>query len=90
VDTEAFTIAQRMLGYSYKNGIGVAKDTSVAATWFEKAAAHKDVLSLMSLGTLYHRGLGVDKDGERAFALYQQAADLGKKKSPDFLQKNLQ
>jgi TPR repeat protein len=82
VDIEV-TIAQRMLGLSYKNGTGVAKDTSVAATWFEKAAAHKDIPSLMSLGTLYQRGLGVDEDGERAFALYQQAANLGKKKRPD-------
>jgi TPR repeat protein len=85
VDIEV-TIAQRMLGLSYKNGTGVAKDTSVAATWFEKAAAHKDIPSLMSLGTLYQRGLGVDEDGERAFALYQQAANLGKKKRPDFSQ----
>jgi TPR repeat protein len=47
--------------------------------WLEKAAAHGDVLSLLTLGMFYERGLGVVQDGARAFALNQQAADLGKK-----------
>jgi TPR repeat protein len=79
--TRINTGAQRALGSCYKDGLGVAKDASAAAAWWEKAVVHGDIPSLTMLGTLYERGIGVGQDGERAFALYKQAADLGEKRT---------
>ena len=66
--------AQSRPGYCYRQGKGVAKDTSESA----KAAEQGDTAGQTMLGVLYERGDGVKKDLEKAVSWYQKAATQGK------------
>ena len=69
--------AQAMLGRTYQEGLGQAKDYKQAAEWYEKAAAQGHRMALFSLGNLYFEGDGVAKDQVKAIQLYRQSADKG-------------
>ncbi|NOS78638.1 MAG: sel1 repeat family protein [Nitrospira sp.] len=69
--------AQAMLGRTYQEGLGQAKDYKQAAEWYGKAAAQGHRAALFSLGNLYFEGDGVTKDQVKAIQLYRQSADKG-------------
>lgn len=69
--------AQALLGRTYQEGLGQAKDYKQAAEWYGKAAAQGHRTALFSLGNLYFEGDGVPKDQVKAIQLYRQSADLG-------------
>ncbi|WP_407652607.1 tetratricopeptide repeat protein [Aporhodopirellula aestuarii] len=50
-------------------GKGIAQDSSLAAIWFEKAAAQGFDEAKYKLGILYSNGDGVEQDREKAFEL---------------------
>lgn len=52
-------------------------DHKKAFSLFQKAAEQGSVNALVNLADAYHAGLGTAKDGDRAKALYEQAADAG-------------
>jgi TPR repeat protein len=67
--------AQALLGRTYQEGLGQAKDYKQAAEWYGKAAAQGHRAALFSLGNLYFEGDGVAKDQVKAIQLYRQSAD---------------
>lgn len=69
--------AQALLGRTYQEGLGQAKDYKQAADWYGKAAAQGHRMSQFSLGNLYFEGDGVAKDQVKAIHLYRQSADQG-------------
>jgi TPR repeat protein len=69
--------AQALLGRTYQEGLGRAKDYKQAAGWYGKAAAQGHRAALFSLGNLYFEGDGVAKDQVKAIQLYRQSADKG-------------
>jgi len=69
--------AQALLGRTYQEGLGRAKDYKQAAEWYGKAAAQGHRAAQYSLGNLYFEGDGVPKDQVKAIKLYQQSADKG-------------
>ena len=69
--------AQALLGRTYQEGLGQAKDYTQAAEWYGKAAAQGHRAAQYSLGNLYFEGDGVPKDQVKAIQLYQQSADKG-------------
>ena len=69
--------AQALLGRTYQEGLGQAKDYKQAAEWYGKAAAQGHRAALFSLGNLYFEGDGVAKDQVKAIQLYRQSADQG-------------
>ena len=69
--------AQALLGRTYQEGLGQAKDYKQAAEWYGKAAEQGHRVALFSLGSLYFEGDGVAKDQVKAIQLYRQSADKG-------------
>ncbi|HYF86181.1 lysozyme inhibitor LprI family protein [Azospirillum sp.] len=69
--------AQTYLGRMYRKGQGVAKDPSVAVTWFQKAATQGEWEASNTLGTMYRLGEGVPQDFQKAIQWYLEAAKLG-------------
>jgi len=69
--------AQALLGRTYQEGLGQAKDYKQAAEWYSKAAAQGHRMALFSLGNLYFEGDGVAKDQVKAIQLYRESADKG-------------
>jgi TPR repeat protein len=55
----------------------LAKDYSLAAFWYRKAANQGDVIAQGNLGRLYHAGLGVPQDFAEAYHWARSAADKG-------------
>lgn len=69
--------AQALLGRTYQEGLGRAKDYKQAAEWYGKAAVQGHRAAQFSLGNLYFEGDGVPKDQVKAIHLYRQSADQG-------------
>src|SRR5580765_2780486 len=69
--------AQFMLGLAYEFGRGVAKDSTEAAHWYEKAANAGDPGAQTHLGNLYAEGNGVARDQALAIKWYLRAATRG-------------
>jgi hypothetical protein len=61
----------------YDAGEGVAKDSSEAARWYEKAASLGNPDAQFALGVNYDAGEGVAADKAKAAAWYRRAADQG-------------
>jgi hypothetical protein len=68
---------QMLLGRTYQQGLGQAKDYKQAAEWYGKAAGQGHRAAQFSLGYLYFEGDGVAKDQVKAIQLYRQSADQG-------------
>jgi TPR repeat protein len=62
------------LATTYDAGIGVSRDDSEAAKWYEQAARRGDPDAQYHLGILYREGRGVLKDVRRAYAWFNLAA----------------
>ena len=69
--------AQYELASLYRQGLGVEKDVSKAAQWYQKAANQGLAAAQNYLGVLYQNGNGVEKDLTKAAELYRKAADQG-------------
>jgi uncharacterized protein len=65
------------LAGDYLAGRGVTQDLSLAAYWYEKAAAAGDPRAQLETGYLYEAGIGVPRDPALAFHWYQLAASAG-------------
>lgn len=63
------------LGTLYLNGDGVARNPSMSAAWFRRAAEAGDPGAAYSLGNAYRLGLGVPADMNAAIRWYEAAAE---------------
>ena len=71
--------SQRNLGYLYRDGDGIGKDTQESFKWFQKSAENGDDHSQYELGKAYQTGNGVLQDKQEAFNWYLKAANQGNK-----------
>ena len=69
--------AQFYLGMLYDAGRGVARDPSVAASWYRKAAEQNHVPAQLFLGVLLHSGDGMEQDHREAARWFRAAAEGG-------------
>ena len=69
--------AQFMLGVMAENGLGTAKDVTVAADWYRKAAAAGIASAQYNLGVFYQLGTGVPRDNGQALKYHRLAAQQG-------------
>ena len=69
--------AQNNLGQLYSQGLGVHRDYTLAAEWFQKAADQGMPEAQRSLGSAYLSGRGVTKDYAMAVYWSRKAADQG-------------
>ena len=70
-------ISQRILGYCYHNGLGLAKDYNQAVMWYGKSADQGDSWAQNNLGVCYRYGLGVAQNYNEAVKWYRKAAEQG-------------
>ena len=68
--------AQTVVGYFYDTGDIVAREPSMAAEWYRKAAAQDDPLAEWLLGRLYLAG-GMQRDLNQAASVLQKSAQQG-------------
>jgi TPR repeat protein len=61
----------------YRDGIGVQRDFSNAAAYYQRACEAEEPLACTSLGDLYLTGRGVPADRKRAAALFRTACQEG-------------
>ncbi len=69
--------AAHALGMLYLNGDGVARNTAMAAGWFNRAAEAGHTDAAYHLGNAYRLGLGTPKNIRKALTWYEHAADGG-------------
>ena len=55
-------LALHAVGERYADGIGVARDMSEAAVWFERSAEAGFAPAQYRLGNMYEKGNGVERD----------------------------
>jgi TPR repeat protein len=66
--------ALNMLGYCYRDGLGVEKDPSKAvALWEKGVTTHGSVDCMTRLGFCYQHGWGVEQDEAKALMWYRKA-----------------
>lgn len=65
------------IGNRYAEGLGVTKDLTEAANWFEKSASHGFAPALYRLGNMNEKGLGTSRNLAKAIDFYQQSAKAG-------------
>ena len=65
------------LGVMYVNGWGVTRDTAIAQSWYEKAAAAGQLDGMQHLALLLDKGATGQADPKRAAHLLLQSAHLG-------------
>ena len=70
-------ISQRILGYCYHYGLGLAKDYNQAIMWYGKSADQGDSWAQNNLGVCYRNGLGVAQSYNEAVKWYRKAAEQG-------------
>ena len=69
--------AQFMMGTIFEQGLGVEKDLSAAARWYEKAGQNGNASAQYNLGIFYQFGKGVPKDERTAASWLLKAAAQG-------------
>lgn len=69
--------AQTLIGLMYDTGKGVARNDTIAAKWYTRAADEGHAEAKYRLAKLYEWGYGVEQDMVKALALYHQSAKLG-------------
>ena len=69
--------SQYAMGLLYENGLGVAIDPAVAATWYLKAAEQGNSDAQYNLGVMFERGVGVPVNHTEAARWYRPAAEQG-------------
>jgi TPR repeat protein len=65
--------SQYAMGLLYENGLGVAIDPAVAATWYLKAAEQGNSDAQYNLGVMFERGVGVPVNHTEAARWYRPA-----------------
>ncbi|MBN2815354.1 MAG: SEL1-like repeat protein [Campylobacterales bacterium] len=66
--------AQKLVGYSYLKGEGVAKDYKEARHWFERADAQGDAYACGIIGWMYETGNGANKNFSKALEYFKKGA----------------
>ena len=85
--TRGYPPAQTLLGVLNLQGLGVAKNPSAAADWWERATQKNYGKALYLLGNAFETGVGRKKDLAAAKTLYQDAALAGDAYATDKLLK---
>ena len=81
--------AQYTYGLCYERGTnGLKQDFTMAAHWYQKAAASEHDKAILALGKLYEEGKGVEKDVNKAVELYKKAASLGNEEAGFLIAEN--
>ncbi len=75
--SEGDPLALHAIGERFADGIGVARDMSEAAVWFERSAEAGFAPAQYRLGNMYEKGNGVERDYSLAMEWYEQAAEQG-------------
>lgn len=78
-DKEGDALATNMLGVMYKDGLGVAPDSSKAFSLYEKAANLGCEKAEVNLGLSYMQGIGTVPNHEKSFEHYNRAYEMGAK-----------
>lgn len=65
------------IGVLYNKGLGVDRDPTKAAEWYQRAAEFGYPNAQFNLANLYYSGEGVEKNAKQAAYWYQQAAERG-------------
>lgn len=66
-----------LLGAMYTDGLGNEKDDAKALYWYEKAAEHGRVKSMVQAADCYRKGIGTEIDQNAALRWYECAAQNG-------------
>jgi len=66
-----------MLGYAYKNGMGVVKNNKTSFKWYAKAAAQGDSYAQFKVGSAYTNGEVVLGNNQTAVQWFNLAAKQG-------------
>ena len=74
---EGHSRSQVMLGYSFKNGMGVVKNNKTSFKWYAKAAAQGDSYAQFKVGSAYTNGEGVLGNNQTAVKWFNLAAKQG-------------
>ena len=74
---EGHSRSQVMLGYAYKNGMGVVKNNKTSFKWYAKAAAQRDSYAQFKVGSAYTDGEGVLGNNQTAVKWFNLAAKRG-------------
>ena len=69
--------SQFRLGFLYRQGLGVQRNSRLASYWFDKAARGGDVGGQYWLAESYRRGEGLPASPELAFEWFQRLAERG-------------
>jgi len=69
--------AQTLIATIYANGLGVAQNLSLAASWYAIADKNGDVNATFQLALLYESGRGVPKNRKKGAELFAKAAKMG-------------
>ncbi|KAI9340392.1 hypothetical protein DFJ73DRAFT_628038, partial [Zopfochytrium polystomum] len=67
----------RLLGETYRKGIGCAPDLNTAFRHYRRAALLSNVEGYIGLAGMYERGDGIVRDHSAALSLYKKAAESG-------------
>jgi TPR repeat protein len=67
------------LGYLYRNGLGVGRDSVEALKWYQKAAATRHVEAMLELAEMYSAGEGTKINRPEALLCYFRAAQANAK-----------
>src|SRR6185437_13068569 len=65
------------VGWSYREGVGIARDPAKAAIWFRSSAQQGNAYGQLALGQLYRDGAGVEANPILAYAWIALAAKSG-------------
>ena len=74
---EGHSRSQVMLGYAYKNGMGVVKNNKTSFRWYAKAAAQGDSYAQFKVGSAYTNGEVVLGNNQTAVKWFNLAAKQG-------------
>ena len=74
---EGHSRSQVMLGYAYKNGMGVVKNNKTSFRWYAKAAAQGDSYAQFKVGSAYTNGEVVTRNSQTAVKWFNLAAKQG-------------
>lgn len=74
---QGYSPAQNILGWCYKQGLGIAKDNRKAVEWFRKSAELGYTPAQWNLALCYEHGEGVEVDYKQVFEWSKKAAEQG-------------
>ena len=71
------SFAQNNMGFMYRHGIGLTKDSSQAISWYKSRCDLGNMVAAYNLACAYSSGDGVIQDDDDAFKFYQMSASKG-------------